>query len=58
MRKSPSSKQARGPSPKADQSPVSIKPVKKKIGEPRDNLRRRQEWFQRRLRGRSRPEST
>jgi hypothetical protein len=29
-------------------TPVSIKPVKKKVGEEDKNLRRREEWYQRR----------
>ena len=33
-------------------TPVSIKPVKKKIGEEDRNLRRREEWYQRRAGGR------
>jgi hypothetical protein len=45
-------------SSKPGRSPASIKPVKKKIGEPRDNLRRRAEWYQRRTGGRARPRST
>ena len=36
----------------ADRPTVPIKPVKKKIGEPPDNLRRREEWYQRRTGGR------
>lgn len=38
------------PSPDDGLNPV-IKPVDKKIGEGRDNLRRREEWFQRRSGG-------
>jgi hypothetical protein len=34
--------------PDQEGSNVSIKPVKEKIGEGRDNLRRREQWFQRR----------
>ena len=36
----------------ADRAAASIKPVKKKIGEARDNLRRREAWYQRRTGGR------
>jgi len=39
-------------SPPADETPDhSIKPFGEKIGEDRDNLRRREEWFQRRSGG-------
>lgn len=31
--------------------PASIKPTNKKVGEPPDNLRRREEWYQRRAGG-------
>jgi hypothetical protein len=41
-----------GQSPPADDTPArSIKPFGEKIGEDRDNLRRREEWFQRRSGG-------
>ena len=53
-----SSDKARDPSTKPDRGPAPIKPVKKKIGEARDNLRRREEWYQRRAGGRRRPSST
>lgn len=38
------------PSPRP---PAAIKPVKKKVGEPADNLRRREQWYQRRAGGQS-----
>ncbi|HKQ04707.1 MAG TPA: hypothetical protein VJ464_06215 [Blastocatellia bacterium] len=39
-------------SPPDDETPAhSIKPFGEKIGEDRDNLRRREEWFQRRSGG-------
>jgi hypothetical protein len=38
----------RAPAP----SPASVKPVKKKVAEGPDNLRRREAWFQRRTGGR------
>jgi hypothetical protein len=33
---------------KDDRPPSQIKPVKEKIGEDRDNLRQREDWYQRR----------
>ena len=35
-------------SPARERQPAPIKPVKKKIGEDRDNLRRREKWYRRR----------
>jgi hypothetical protein len=37
--------------PPPDRPPASIKPVKKKVAEDSENLRRREEWFQRRSGG-------
>jgi len=36
----------------AERPPVSIKPVKKKIGEAPGNVRRREAWYQKRTAGR------
>jgi hypothetical protein len=44
--------------PSSERPRVAIKPVKRKIGEGPKNLRRREEWFQRRAGGRPRRKAT
>jgi hypothetical protein len=42
----------------SERPPVAIKPVKQKVGEGPKNLRRREEWFQRRTSGRPKRKAT